>query len=203
MLKSIKKYFESFYYLTYFYGKVRSYVQPYWSTEFKIHEIVPNLYIGDISSAYNCEELEKLGITHVVTAILGVNPIFPNKFIYKNIPIRDVVDEDINNYFQQSNKFIHNAIANGGKVFVHCIFGASRSATLLSAYLMQEYGMTCQDAIERLKAKREVVNPNAGFVEQLETFAIKLQEERIELFMQQLQGYDMKTGKIKKRRHSI
>ena len=70
MYHGVKKYLESFYYTTWLYGKIRSYVQPWISTSFNTNEIVPNLFVGDIASAYNRKELKRLGITHVLTAIL-------------------------------------------------------------------------------------------------------------------------------------
>lgn len=191
MMKRVKKYVESWYYCTFLYGKMRTYLQPYLSTEFNIHEIVPSLFIGDIASAFNAGELEKLGITHIVTAILGVGPIFPDKFTYINIPLRDIPTENINAHFKKSNEFIKNAIDGGGKVFIHCICGVSRSATLLAAFLIQEYGMDFDGAINHLKNKREVVSPNLGFLDQLENFEHALQSERIFV------------NSIKKRRHSV
>ena len=81
VLSDLKVYLRSFYYPALVYGKIRSYVQGYISTEFNTHEIMPNIFLGDIASAYNKGELEKHGITHVITAILGVDPVFPDAFI--------------------------------------------------------------------------------------------------------------------------
>lgn len=203
MFHWIKKYFESIYWTTYAYGKMRGYIQPMWSTKFNTHEILPNIFIGDIASACNQGELERLGVTHIVTAILGVDPKFPEKFEYINIPIRDIPTENINVYFNKSNKFISSALKGGGKVFVHCVCGVSRSATLLAAFMMEEYGMTCDEAIDRLKIKRQIVNPNKGFVDQLEKFSQELQDDRIEQFMKKATNYDAKTRKIRQRRRSL
>lgn len=202
MYHGVKKYLESFYYTTWLYGKLRSYVQPWISTSFNTNEIVPNLYVGDIASAYNRKELKKLGITHVLTAILGVSPIFPNDFTYKNVPIRDVPGESIAIYFNQSNDYISKAIKGGGKVFVHCICGVSRSATLVAAYLMKEYGMTCDQAVDHLQRRRACVEPNEGFKKQLEDFQNAVQHEDIASILES-SGLVDKNGSWIHRRHSL
>jgi hypothetical protein len=194
---------ESFYYTTWLYGKLRSYVQPYLSTNFNTNEIVPNLYIGDIASAYNKDELKQLGVTHIVTAILGVDPIFPKDFVYKNIPLRDIPGEHIDVHFLKSNEFISKAISSGGKVFVHCMCGVSRSATLVAAYLMYEYGLTCDAAVKLLQRKRACVDPNGGFRQQLESFQNLLQGQDIADTIGSTTCLNPKTGKWIKRRNTI
>ena len=169
-MHSIKKYIESFYYPTYFYGKVRAIAQPYLSTHVSINEIVPGLYLGDFASACNVEILKNLKFTHIVTAILGVDEMFPNDFIYLTLPLRDVRSETIFTVFSDSSDFIRNALQNGGKVLIHCICGVSRSATLVAAYLIKEYGMSADDAIKYIQSKRNVVNPNSGFKSQLQRY---------------------------------
>jgi len=142
-------------------------------------------------------------ITHVLTAVLGVSPIFPNDFIYKNIPIRDIPDENIDNYFNASNEFISKALQSGGSVFVHCVAGASRSATLVAAFLMKEYGMTCDEAIKLLQKQRSCVDPNDGFKGQLRNFEESLQDADITGVIKRSKLFNTKTGKWIKRRHSI
>lgn len=202
MYHGVKKYLESFYYTTWMYGKIRSYVQPWISTNFNSNEIVPNLYVGDIASAYNRSELKQLGITHVLTAIAGVGPIFPNDFTYKNIPIRDVPGESISVYFNQSIDYISKAINGGGKVFVHCVCGVSRSATLVAAYLMKEYGMSCDQAVKHLQRRRSCVEPNSGFKKQLADFQNAIQHEDIAEFMES-SGLVNKDGSWIQRRRSF
>lgn len=203
MYHGVKKYFESFYYTTWIYGKIRSYVQPWISTSFNTNEIVPNLYVGDIASAYNRAELKRMGITHIVTAILGVSPIFPNDFTYKNIPIRDIPGENIDNYFSISNEYISKAIKGGGKVLVHCMCGVSRSATLVAAYLMYAHNYSCEDAIKLLQKRRSCVDPNDGFKEQLSNFQNTLQEKDITDLINSSKSFNGKTGKWINRRRSI
>ena len=53
-----------------------------------------------------------------------------------------------------------------GKVMVHCKVGASRSATIVLAFLMIKRYMTVQEAVRMVRAKREIA-PNEGFLQQL------------------------------------
>jgi protein-tyrosine phosphatase len=58
-------------------------------------------------------------------------------------------------------------LQSGGRVFVHCFAGVSRSATIVIAYLMKEHGLSFNSAIKFVKSKRPQINPNDGFRKQL------------------------------------
>ena len=159
------------YYAYYFYGKARSYAQPYINTNFSASEINENLYIGDFPSACNKGELKELGITHIVTAVVGVEPMFPNDFKYQLVDICDTKTTDISIHFDQCAKFMDDAIENGGKVYVHCMCGISRSATIIAAYLIYKYRFTDDTAIGLLKECRDCIDPNPGFRRQLKIYS--------------------------------
>lgn len=167
---AVKYYSQTSYYLSFVYGKIRGLTQPLISTEFNVQHVQDTVYIGDIASACNEVELKKLGITHIITAILGVNPQFPQDFVYLNVPIRDVESEDIKSHLTTTTQFIDDAVKSGGKVLIHCVCGISRSATIVAAWMMSRNGYTVDEAIHLLKEKRECVDPNPAFREQLEQF---------------------------------
>ena len=174
----VKEYGHLSYYVSWLYGRTRGTIQPYISTDFNAHEIIPNLFIGDIASSCNFEELNNLNITHIITAILGVKPQFPNSnFIYKNLNIRDTEWENIYPYLDECVDFIDDALSNGGKVFVHCVCGVSRSATIIAAYLMKMHDKTCDDAIHSLQSIRPIVDPNPYFRQQLKEYEKELREK--------------------------
>ena len=95
--------------------------------------------------------------------LIGINPCFPTDLKYKVIPAMDVPWENLTKYFASASKFIKNALAMGGTVFVHCYAGVSRGASIVIAYLMQEHKMSMFEAMQLVKAKRPIVFPNAGF----------------------------------------
>jgi protein-tyrosine phosphatase len=57
---------------------------------------------------------------------------------------------------------------------VHCAMGISRSSAITIAYLMKGEGMLFEDAQAMVKARRSIINPNAGFVAQLRSIESKL-----------------------------
>lgn len=77
----------------------------------------------------------------MLQVISGLNPCFPSDLKYKVVSALDVPWENIQKNFAPCNRFIRQAIQQGGQVFVHCYAGVSRSATIVVAYLMQELKM--------------------------------------------------------------
>lgn len=99
----------------------------------------------------------------MLQALSGLNPCFPNEIKYKVLNVMDVPWENLIKHFTDTNRFIKNALSCGGVVFVHCYGGVSRSATLVIAYLMQQYQMSMFEAMSYVKSKRSVIFPNPGF----------------------------------------
>lgn len=104
-----------------------------------------------------------MGITHILTVASGHLPKFPSTFIYKVVKVLDTPSCNLKLKFQSCLNFIKDAIALGGKVFVHCYAGVSRSATIVIAYLMKEHNLSYNAAIKFVKSKRPFINPNDGF----------------------------------------
>lgn len=154
------------YYTDWFWGKSRTYLMPYWSTKYTPSQITEQIYISDLPSAFNIEQLKQEGFTHILNMIIGVDSIYPTEFKYKNIPARDIESQDLSQYFEECVDFIHSAVTTGGKVLVHCSQGISRSSTMVIAYLISQ-GMSYQEAFSLVKSKRQIINPNPGFVQQL------------------------------------
>lgn len=59
---------------------------------------------------------------------------------------------------------------NGGRVFVHCQAGISRSATICLAYLMRTNRVKLDEAFEFVKQRRSIISPNFSFMGQLLQF---------------------------------
>jgi len=66
--------------------------------------------------------------------------------------------------FYDAIDFIANARKQGGKVYVHCVLGISRSATIIIAYKIFTEKITYQEAYDYLKEKRACINPNMTFI---------------------------------------
>ena len=77
-------------------------------------------------------------------------------------------------YFDSTNNFIDNCVKNNGKVLVHCMYGVSRSATIVCAYLIKTLHIDTLTAYKLLKDKRDIVHPNEGFIRQLNDYYLSL-----------------------------
>lgn len=74
-------------------------------------------------------------------------------------------------------RFIHEALdVQGGRVYVHCEKGCSRSPSVVAQYLVEFRGFGLVEAAEFLKAQRCRVSPNGGFVDALVKNAQELRE---------------------------
>ena len=73
-------------------------------------------------------------------------------------------------HFDETYKFIKEAKDQNGTVLVHCKMGMSRSASSVIAFLMKEYGMNNEEALEKVKKARPIVQPNDSFARQLVEF---------------------------------
>ncbi len=83
---------------------------------------------------------------------------------YKSYHLKDHVRENIECVFYDAIFFISQAKAEGGKVYVHCVQGISRSATICLAYLIFEKKLTYNDGLSYLTSRRQVANPNMTFM---------------------------------------
>ncbi|KIY65056.1 DSPc-domain-containing protein [Cylindrobasidium torrendii FP15055 ss-10] len=132
-------------------------------------EIIPGkVWLGNLSTALSQKLLTELGITHIVS----VCPEYPSTGDnHLQIAVDDCEYSDILIHLPQACEFIENALSIGGKVLVHCVMGISRSATVVSAYLMKTHNMTSTAAIAFTRKARASIRPNYGFIKQLEVFA--------------------------------
>ena len=63
------------------YGAACSFIYPRLQRrEFQANLIVPGLYLGNVHDAWAIEGLRQRNITHVVTAVVGLQPMYPNDF---------------------------------------------------------------------------------------------------------------------------
>ncbi|KAG6381484.1 hypothetical protein JVT61DRAFT_65 [Boletus reticuloceps] len=76
-----------------------------------ISTITPRLYLSDLYSARTAGNLERLGITHIVSAVeADVRKDFGDNVTVMHVPIRDDVDVNITQWFDKVVKFIKDAL---------------------------------------------------------------------------------------------
>ena len=141
-----------------------------------IDEITETLFLGNLSGAENIEKLKKLGIKKVLSCLEKFFwPIYKesDNIIHKKLIIHDFDQENIIKHFGECFNFIKG----DDKILVHCAAGASRSASIVIAYVMWNKKMTYSDAFDFVRNKRSIVYPNPGFIEQLKLFEKELIEK--------------------------
>ncbi|XP_055498987.1 dual specificity protein phosphatase 1 [Leucoraja erinacea] len=133
-------------------------------------EILPFLYLGSAYHASRKDMLDALGITALMNVSANCPNHFEEHYQYKSIPVEDSHKADISSWFLDAIEFIDSVKNAGGRVFVHCQAGISRSATICLAYLMRANRVKLDEAFEFVKQRRSVISPNFSFMGQLLQF---------------------------------
>ncbi|MBN3305899.1 dual specificity protein phosphatase 1 [Amia ocellicauda] len=133
-------------------------------------EILPFLYLGSAYHASRRDMLDALGITALINVSANCPNHFEGHYQYKSIPVEDNHKADISSWFNEAIEFIDSVRNKGGRVFVHCQAGISRSATICLAYLMRTNRVKLDEAFEFVKQRRSIISPNFSFMGQLLQF---------------------------------
>ncbi|CAK67283.1 unnamed protein product (macronuclear) [Paramecium tetraurelia] len=134
------------------------------------------LFLSGIEAALNPQLLQQ----NQIGAVLTVGTELANlKFDceQKLIMLHDTAYDPIRRHFEEAIHFIDEQ-RKTKNVLVHCYVGVSRSATLVIAYLMQIYNYSLQAALTFLISRRPQINPNPGFMQQLQQFDFELNRRR-------------------------
>ncbi|XP_078444922.1 dual specificity protein phosphatase-like protein [Wolffia australiana] len=91
------------------------------------------------------------------------------KIVRLAVPLRDMEDENLLDRLDVCLDFIDSS-RKEGSILVHCFAGVSRSAAIVTAYLMKTERKSLEDALESLVQVCEFVCPNDGFMDQLKMF---------------------------------
>ena len=132
------------------------------------------MYQGSVGTAYNLQELQKLGITHILTCATNIGKRFPAEFTYEVLPLLDTPTQNIMNYFEQAQNFINSCKEKKGKILVHCFAGKSRASTITISYLMAVLKLDFRQSLDHLKRQRPIAQPNIGFMVQLKNYEMQL-----------------------------
>ncbi|KAK7441037.1 tyrosine protein phosphatase yvh1 [Stygiomarasmius scandens] len=132
-------------------------------------EIVPNLWLGGLLAAQDTATLKAHNIFSILSAMRGKISIHET-FIKHQILLDDTEEEDVLVHLMPAISFIQAELDKGRGVLVHCHAGVSRSATIVAAYLMYSRRIDPEEALNMIRDLRPEVDPNPGFLIQLEIF---------------------------------
>lgn len=129
------------------------------------------LFLGSIEDALNEKWLQQNSIKLIVTVMNE-----PIEYIdkVKKIAICHSIEHHIISISDMSfENILENIydicdiINRYDKVFIHCMYGISRSATISIAYIMLTYHLYLNDATKLVLKNRNFIFPNDGFIKQL------------------------------------
>lgn len=155
------------------------------SYEWEASQITPSLHLGGLQSALSTDAAIARGITHLLS-VLAVDDFTEVEQAWadatveaantntgaktpsiKCVGIRDAANEDLLAILPGTVAFLHDAIASGGCVLVHCLQGVSRSTSVVVAYLIRHHSMSLRQAVTHVRQNRPGAEPNRGFWRQL------------------------------------
>tara|TARA_B100000925_G_C22002662_1_gene472081 strand:+ start:2329 stop:2952 length:624 start_codon:yes stop_codon:yes gene_type:complete len=134
--------------------------------------IINNIYLGNAYNARNYYNLIENDIGLIINCTEEIPNYFEDHFDYIRVDVKDVNGANIYPYLDETVTSIHDYIEKNPlkDVFVHCFMGSSRSATIVVAYLIKYYKYNLTDAINFIKSRREVINLNSYFYNQLKDY---------------------------------
>jgi len=157
-------------------------------------EITPQLFLGSFENAKNEKELLANGITHIITLIGPKHQIKGIK--QKHCPMNDSGQSDLGRIMNTLSPFIEESQKIGNVLFVHCLLGQNRSATVVIAILMS-HGKTLCEAFKMVKIKRQLVQINERYAKQLARIESKLFGQiSVPSNWMEIRSVDVETGKV-------
>lgn len=148
-------------------------------------EIERGLFLGSKFAAQDVARLLSHGIQRVVMVSnsnkrkegQSLGP-FPDDIQYLELFCDDTPQANLSSLFNSVADFIGPMrILSDSPCLVHCTQGVSRSAALVTAYLMQEKAMSFTNARDFVRRKRFCIEINQGFQEQLRDYETLLSSD--------------------------
>jgi protein-tyrosine phosphatase len=147
-------------------------------------QITKYIFLSSYNIANDHNILQKNNIKYILTIMSDDNNCVEpfcrkmkhyNDIKYFKINKNDVFVENIMESFEDAYKFIDEAIENKQNILVHCYAGISRSPTIVASYLMKKLCISRDQALDMIKQKRHIINPNSGFMQQLKKYQENIQ----------------------------
>ncbi|XP_028988530.1 dual specificity protein phosphatase 12 [Betta splendens] len=130
----------------------------------------PGLFIGTAADLNDKQALTNASVTHILSVCcVDPTPLLSadSRLRSKWVNVLDEVTSDLLSHMDSCFLFIQEAVEGDMAALVYCQAGRSRSATVVTAYLMKRYQLGFKEAYNKLKGLKPDVQVNSGFEEQL------------------------------------
>ena len=143
-----------------------------------IDKITDKIYLGEKAAFKDLEYFSKEKITHVLS-LIDFDFSLPegSNLVHKLISIEDDQKSNLFKIIKECIEFIEKS----EKIFIHCMYGVSRSPSIVIAYLMWKTHCSYYDTYFFVKNRRRFIDPNDGFVEQLKLFEKLIKKDNYDL----------------------
>jgi protein-tyrosine phosphatase len=119
-------------------------------------EIIPNLYVSNITFVNDKDLLKKLKIKNIISICNKEVTKYEN-YNYYHFSVEDnLQNSQIEKFYNELDHFveiIRSSINNNEPILIHCYRGSQRSCSLISAYLMKYEDHGFLDSIKFIKIK--------------------------------------------------
>lgn len=140
-----------------------------------IERVDEHVYIGNRIGAEDIAYLRNNGITHIINTAAEIPNYHEGStgIRYLKLQLTDDPRPSVDNLLkvlEPTYNFIMSAIKSNprARILVHCAAGVSRSASIVTYYLMKKHTTGFNQALELLRTKRGIVNPNPWYRNQLQ-----------------------------------
>ena len=136
--------------------------------EDSMHYILDNIYLGDVLAAENETYLKSFNISVVINCAYEHISEYQDLKAYE-LNLTDHFPQQLFPTFEMAYEVIKYYNQNS-KIFIHCMSGMSRSASLVIFYIMKEKKWDYDKSFEYVKKIRTCIDPNSYFVSQLKEY---------------------------------
>lgn len=145
-----------------------------------MNRIIDRIYIGSYSAAQNLEYRNEPLISHILNCTPDMHKDL-KAFKIHQININDGYEIPFEEFWS-AQKFLDEAIYEGGRILVHCHAGISRSTGIVAGYLMR-HGFSWEEALELIRRNRPQVYPHANIERSVKKYVGQVIDEKTTLFL--------------------
>lgn len=132
-------------------------------------QITNSIFIGNADNASDSNWLFENQITHIINCTESLPNYYPTFFIYYRCGWKDSPNQSLFPKLFEALKFIETNVKRNCRILIHCHAGISRSVSVCVAYLMLYHRLPFIVALQEIRKRRSIANPNSGFVQQLQS----------------------------------